>query len=272
MTTVNKSFTAVGAGIALLVRAKRSFTYSLSGTFAGTAVLETSHNGGETWNTILTKTAGVTGTLAFDHRDTYVRWRCSAFTSGTLVTQVADVAAVLDELRDVNGALIFQVTESGIQTAIRKSLSRITPAALGKVGATSGWVPQGTTDVSTATLPASKTASTLVVPITGLRIGQTITGFNLLGSIGSVGGAVTLDADLRAQTAAVAGPVDASLGTITQVAVTANTLVDATNSTKVLATPYVVTGEENLYVLIHGTTAASTTQTLQAVAIIADDN
>jgi hypothetical protein len=123
-----------------------------------------------------------------------------------------------------------------------------------KVGATSGWVVNAAADLFEATCPASQTGSTLIVPVRGLVAGDTITGFRVVAQIESAGGAVTLDADLRAQTNVAADPTDASIGSVTQVAVSADTAVSVTKT----ALTEVVVVTKNYYIKITATTAGST--------------
>jgi len=123
-----------------------------------------------------------------------------------------------------------------------------------KIGGTAGWAVKGAADLYEATCPASQTASTLVIPVGGLKIGDTITAFKIAAQIESAGGAVTLDADLRKQSNAAGDPTDASVGAITQVSVTADT---ASSAAKTGLTQIVV-AHEWLYILITVTTAAST--------------
>jgi hypothetical protein len=123
-----------------------------------------------------------------------------------------------------------------------------------KAGATAGWVVAGATNLAEATLPASQTGSTLVVPVRGLKVGDTVTAYKVSAQIQSVGGTVTLDADLRKLTNAAADPVDASVGAITQVSVTAQTAVAASKT----GLSDIVGADEWFYVLITATTAAST--------------
>lgn len=123
-----------------------------------------------------------------------------------------------------------------------------------KVGGTAGWVVAGATNLYEATLPASQTGSKLIVPVRGLKIGWTITGFRIIAQIESAGGAVTLDADLRKLTNAAADPADASIGAITQVSVTADTAVAAEKT----GLSEVIAATEWPYLEITGTTAAST--------------
>lgn len=136
-----------------------------------------------------------------------------------------------------------------------------------KAGATAGWVVGGATNLGEATLPASQTGSTMVVPIRGLKVGDTITAFKVHLQIESAGGTVTIDADLRKLTTAAADPTDASVGAITQISVTADTAV-ATSKTGLSD---VVGADEWYYVLITGTTAGSTDVRFLGVSIITTD-
>lgn len=126
-----------------------------------------------------------------------------------------------------------------------------------KVGTTSGWTVNAANNLGTiGTVAASQSAATLVVPVTDLHVGDTITGFRVVASINSAGGTVTLDCDLRKMTvAAGASATDASVATLTQVSVTAAT---ASNTTKGSLTEVVAAGTR-YYFLITVTTAGSTT-------------
>ena len=115
-----------------------------------------------------------------------------------------------------------------------------------------------------ATLPTSVSpAGTLVVPIAGLNVGDTITAFSVVGQIESAGGAVTLDADLRKHTAAAADVTDASVGAITTISRTADYAVNDAKT----GLAEVITADETFYVLLTGATAASTDIALQGVTI-----
>lgn len=165
-------------------------------------------------------------------------------------------------------AAILEIGTSGLTMTggiVRTGQQRIMNVDA-KVGATAGWtVGGGTVDVGhLATLPASQTGSTLVVPITGLKVGDTITAFQVNAQIESAGGAVTLDAALYKRTAAAADYANANIGAITQVSVTADTKV---TSSKTLATPEVVAADEAFYVLLTGTTAAATDIDLGAILV-----
>ena len=134
-----------------------------------------------------------------------------------------------------------------------------------KLGSGAGWTLGGGA-VNTglmATMAASQTAGTLVVPIPGLKVGDTITAFSLIGQIESAGGTVTLDADLRKLTAAAADVTDASVGAITQISVTADAIISASKD----ALAEVVAADETFYVLLTGTTGASTDIALQGITV-----
>lgn len=151
---------------------------------------------------------------------------------------------------------------------VQRTEQIIVSAGGGVIGATAGWaIPSahsGFTNAGIAGLPASSTASTLVIPVEGLKVGDIITAFSVVGQIESAGGGVTLDAALRKLTVAAGDTTDASLGAITQVSVTAD---EAVEDSKTLATPETVAANEQFYVLITGTTAASTDIQLSGVTL-----
>lgn len=123
-----------------------------------------------------------------------------------------------------------------------------------KVGSAAGWVVNAGTNLPyVATMATAQAAGTLVIPIYGLAIGDQITGFTVNAQIESGGNQVTLDAALRAVTNVAAEPTDASIGSITQVDVTADTLV-ASSKTGLTET---VTSGKTYYLLITGTTVTA---------------
>lgn len=148
---------------------------------------------------------------------------------------------------------------------IREGVQHTIPAAIGKVGATAGFVTGGT-NTAMVTCPASQTASTFVIPVTGLNVGDTITGFHLVGQIDSAGNAVTVDADLRKITAAASGSTHASVGAITQLSVTADTAMSSSNTSKA-SLAEVVAAEESFYILVTATTGATTDIELNAAVV-----
>lgn len=150
----------------------------------------------------------------------------------------------------------------GVTGAVTLSSSLIRAAQVktwndaAKAGATAGFVIDAATNVwRMATCPADKTASTCVVPLPGLKVGDTITAFNLLGQIESAGGTVTIDAALRKTTAAAGDITDGEVAAMTQISATADTKVSVTNSNKTLTS--VVGVDEAYYILITATTGSS---------------
>jgi hypothetical protein len=171
--------------------------------------------------------------------------------AGTLTVTGAQTftgAQTLTGLFTANGGIAL-----GANGLARTGRERWVPAGIGKIGGTAGWALTAN-DLAEATVAASQTASTFVLPLTGLTIGDTVTSFKVVAQIESAGNTATLDADLRKLTNAAGDPTDASIGAITQVSVTADTAVAAekTGLTEVVA------ATEALYVLLTATTAAST--------------
>lgn len=126
-----------------------------------------------------------------------------------------------------------------------------------KVGATGGWVITAGTNICHATLPASQTGSTLVVPITGLEIGDTLTGVSVTGQVESAGNNVTCVMSVRKLTTAAGANVDAELGTDNVGTLTADTLISSDNL-EVTGLTEVLAKGETVYALFTATTAAST--------------
>lgn len=145
-------------------------------------------------------------------------------------------------------------------TSIVKSTQLSVPImGQAKVGATAGWVITAGTDKSHATLPASQTASTLVIPFPALPVGSTVTAVGVGGQVESAGNNVTLTMSVRKQTNAAADNADAELsgGSDNVGTLTADTILSAANL-GVTGLSEVIAADESLYVLLTGTTAAST--------------
>lgn len=139
---------------------------------------------------------------------------------------------------------------------------------IAKAGATSGWVvADSTTTFHTFTLPQSQSGSTLILPLNGLRAGDQILGFNLLGQIDSAGNSVTLDAELRKVTADAAGPINGSIASMDQLVVTADTALTLANTltTNFSAT---VAQNESYYLKLTATTGGTTDIDLMGVHVL----
>jgi hypothetical protein len=119
MASVSNSFTAVGNGTEHPLRKGDSFTYSVSGTFVGTVILEHSDNGGVAWKSALSAdlTAADSGVVEVDYGGSNAglyRFRCSAFTSGTIVCSITDYEVTLETVNDLNGDPIYRVDEDAL--------------------------------------------------------------------------------------------------------------------------------------------------------------
>lgn len=159
-------------------------------------------------------------------------------------------------------------TITGTASIVRTSQQYFVPATgLAVIGGTAGWNTAPTTNTTLVTLPASQTASTLVLPITGLKVGWTVTAFHCVGQIESAGNTATFDANLRKLTAAAGDFTDASLGSSVQVSATADTVISSANATNTLSTPEVIASGEVLYCLFTATTAAATDIGLGGVVV-----
>lgn len=134
------------------------------------------------------------------------------------------------------------------------------PARSGSQGATGTWSVANDTGI--ATCAASQTAATFCIPLS-LKQGDIITGFKISGQLESAGNTATVDADLRATTAAAADLTDASIGAITQISKTADYKI-ADSKTGLNHT--VISGN-SYYVLVTVTTAAATDVALQGVEV-----
>lgn len=172
-------------------------------------------------------------------------------------------------LKNSSGTAILSVSGTSVSTLTRTAQKSLI-ATGAKVGATAGAVVTAADNKNSLfRVPASQTASTVVIPITNLKVGDIITSFHLVGQIESAGGVCTVDASLRKQTAAAADNTDALVtgGAMTQLSVTADTIMSATN-TSTTVTADTVGADESFYLLVTVTTAAATDVDALAVAIV----
>jgi hypothetical protein len=190
---------------------------------------------------IATGTAEGSGTVTAENSDIRLRFVCSVFTSGDIYTTITDL-----------------VTPAATR--------RVTPAATGKVGATAGWVLGAASNISLATLPASQTASTLVVPVQGLRVGDRIMGFYAVGQVEAAGNEVGFTLALRKMTAAAADVTDSAVAALDEVLFFADATLSASN-TRVADVSEVVGADESFYFLVTATTDAATDIALQALVV-----
>lgn len=178
-------------------------------------------------------------------------------TSYTLATVTLAVGSAVRFTGE--GVRVVDSSGQSLQSANRSSRT-FQIASRAKVGGTAGWTVGAANDLPyTATMAASQSIGTLVIPIDGLAIGDTITGFKIVAQVESAGGIVTIDAELRAVTNVAAEPTDALIAAMTQVSVTADTAVSQAKT----GLSEVVTSGKSYYLLILATTAGSTDIILQ---------
>lgn len=94
MAALEVDFTAVGAGGHILVPHGYHVEYAVAGTFVGTVKIERSKSGGLTWEPVLTFTAAADSHFLLEETDrstVWIRFRCTAFTSGTIETSLEAV-------------------------------------------------------------------------------------------------------------------------------------------------------------------------------------
>lgn len=128
----------------------------------------------------------------------------------------------------------------------------------GKVGAGAGWaIPTTTNTPVAATMAASQTSGTLVVSLSGLKVGSIIKNMHLIGQVESAGNTVTITADLRRLQAVAADPSDASVDAFdAATSMTADTVLSESNAVTPTLTHTVEAGY-SYYALITATTGAS---------------
>lgn len=117
MTSISTSFTATGVSASLFLESGQTATYTITGTFVATLVLQITTNGGQSWQTVATYT-GTQTSLAILDPGTY-RWNCTAFTSGTAVATLADALdpiGILPPFRNAQGETVIGANENGLIT------------------------------------------------------------------------------------------------------------------------------------------------------------
>lgn len=146
--------------------------------------------------------------------------------------------------------------------------------AAGKGTGTTGWVLDGTsTNEAEVTLAASLTNCKLVIPITGVFAGDRIRKVYLQGRAESGGNNVVIVVDIRRHRAGAADDADSQIATRTLTTITANAALTEDISSVAVTDP--TSGVEVLdgdlfYVLIDGTTGASTKIELMGVVAVVD--
>lgn len=174
-------------------------------------------------------------------------------------TQAASSSKTIT-LPNVTGTVLLDTS------AIRTGQQYVQTIGYCKVGTTAGWVVPAAADAAhLATLPQSQTTATLIIPITiPLKVGWTITAWTINGQMDSGGNAVVLNAKLYKHTEATAGFANAAIGSgMAQLSKTGDyKVVDGEASLT-----EVVAADESFYLLVTGTTAATTTIEIAGITV-----
>ncbi len=117
MSSLPIAFTAVGSGPLFRSKAGESFTYTVTGTFVGTWILEKTDNGGKTWTQVATGTSTQAATVINSEKAENYRFRCSDYTSGTITATLADASGdVQRKWENSDGVDVLAITDEGITT------------------------------------------------------------------------------------------------------------------------------------------------------------
>ena len=251
-------FKVITSAAAIHLNARQAKNVAISGNQSMEIFLTDSENGDEGWIVIAMNATGG-----------YRICMSSQFTETSGDQQICTDANAVNMIHWFNayGTLGYSVSVKQGYIA-KKSQQYILPISGAKVGTTAGWIIDAANNISLATLPASQTSSTLVLPVSiPLKVGSVIAGFSVIGQVESAGNAATLACELRKHTAAAADVVDASIGSLAaNVSVTADAIISATNASRG-SLAEVVAADETYYFLITCTTGSSTDIALQGVTI-----
>ena len=166
----------------------------------------------------------------------------------TIITPTDPTADRTITLPDATGTVLLTGRTGQIFT------QSVADAKLGSTG--EGWVIDAADDLLLATLPQSLTTEKLIIPVTvPLKVGSIITGFGLNGQIESAGGNVVVTATMNKMTAAAGDYTTAAIGAITVATKTADYKIVDVNET---ITADTVAADETFFVIVIGTTAATT--------------
>lgn len=251
---ITKTYGATGSSTVFLNKYLSSMYYSVAANSGAVILLEKSFDG-LNWQTAETF-SGANGSGIIKNENngtatTQYRMRCSSYTSGSPVIK-------LDEIPYYpNGKLGKRVMFSA--------------GGLSKYATSAGFSVDATNSTSLVTLPASKTDAKLVFHVPNIPVGAIIKSFNLVGQAESAGNNVSMDASLAVATSVSTDVSEAVEASITRLALTDDAVLGAANTEKVLSAPRVVNEDENVFILLTATTAASTDIALQGFVIEYDE-
>jgi hypothetical protein len=118
------------------VESSRIFQYQITGTFAGTVVLERSIGNTVNYTTVLTFTGVTSGSLDddLDNQVVYYRWRMSAYTSGAAVASLTYAGGVTEGV----ARIVTVTTDNTVTADVIRPFGKTTASSLWALGAWSG--------------------------------------------------------------------------------------------------------------------------------------
>lgn len=148
----------------------------------------------------------------------------------------------------------------------------VAPAAVAVVVTehTKGVVPAVVTITVTEAIKGAHTDhtnSTLVVPISGLKTGDTIVSYNLSGQVESAGNTVSLRSKMYKHTSATSDVTITEIGDTGALTFTEDTILNYSTTAEDLGTPEVLVAGESIFVVITGSNDIFTDVALQAVEV-----
>lgn len=120
MSSVNSTFTAVGSSAIINVGPRNQLSWSVSGIFIGTMLLQKAVGGANAWSTVKTITSAQQG--AIEEGGLY-RFYCSAYTSGTIVYSVTEKKNPIVEWFGNNGDGM-SIDQNGVKSPLFKHVGQ----------------------------------------------------------------------------------------------------------------------------------------------------
>jgi len=215
MSSVTTAHASAAAGVAILIKAGRSFTYSLTGTHNATVRFESSDSGGASWDLIqqvaTTVTIAPTTLINESGGDRLYRSNCTVYASGTATANIKDTTeeVIGTGSSSTSGVSIFEKGNATVkQTYIECNAVPVTitdDAGVAQYGGVSVYnFPEGMLFWKGALV-----SGTLTAGVTGTII-DNWDGDVALGSVTAATGAtlVSTEADFVTSTAISAGASD----------------------------------------------------------------
>lgn len=225
MSTITKTFAAVGetsGGMTILPQragqpGPNSFAFVITGTFVATLILESTLDGVNytPFQTFTTTQASllIYGPGVGQSSPTY-RVRCSAYTSGSPAISMAGSVNIISQVLNSNGAIIFQVTETGI-TALAATIAGQTPMVPGTAQAITAQQSINVAAVAAAAALGfgSTAASGLLIMEQEEVVALAAAGAKFVAMTNAIpAGAVILSAQLNLDSLVVAGGTSVKVG------------------------------------------------------------